>query len=97
MYSQVLRVKIQPGKMDEAVAIFRDSVAPAIHGWSGLQSGRLLVDRAENKIMAVSFWDSEADEASLQSSGSYKEQVGKLAALFAGPPEVDVYKETVGV
>ena len=68
MYSQVLRVNIQPGKMDEGIAIFKDSVAPAINGWSGLQMGRLLVDRAGNKIMAVSFWDSQADEASLQSS-----------------------------
>ncbi len=97
MYSQVLRVNIQPGKMDEAVAIFRDSVAPAIHGWSGLQIGRLLVDRAGNKIMAVSFWDSQADEASLTSSSSYLEQVGKLAALFAGSPEVEVYEEAVEV
>jgi len=97
MYSQVLRVKIQPGKMDEAIAIFKDSVAPAIHGWNGLQIGRMLVDRAGNKIMAVSFWDSEADETSLQSSGAYKKQVAKLAALFAGPPEVEVYKEAVEI
>ena len=97
MYSQVLMVNIKPGKMDEAIAIFKDSVAPAIHGWKGLQSGRMLVDRAGNKIMAVSFWDSEADEASLQSSDAYKEQVAKLAALFAGPPEVEVYEESVEV
>jgi len=97
MYSQVLRVNIQPGKMDEAIAIFKDSVAPAIHGWKGLQSGRLLVDRAGNKIMAVSFWDSEADEADLQSSDSYQKQVAKLAALFAGQPEVEVYKEAVEI
>ena len=95
MYSQVLKVNIQPGKMDEAIAIFKDSVAPAIHGWKGLQSGRMLVDRAGNKIMAVSFWDSAADEADLQSSDAYKEQVAKLAALFAGPPEVEVYEEAV--
>lgn len=97
MFSQVLRVNIQPGKMDEAIAIFKDSVAPAIHGWSGLQIGRMLVDRAGNKIMAVSFWDSQADEASLTSSSSYQEQVAKLAALFAGPPEVDVYEEAVEI
>ena len=83
--------------MDEAIAIFKDSVAPAIHGWSGLQIGRLLIDRAGNKIMAVSFWDSQADEASLQSSGAYQEQVAKFAALFAGPPEVEVYEEAVEV
>ena len=97
MYSQALRVNIQPGKMDEAIAIFKDSVAPAIHGWSGLQIGRMLVDRAGNKIMAVSFWDSQADEAGLQSSGAYQEQVAKFAALFAGPPEVEVYEEAVEI
>ena len=95
MYSQVLKVSIKPGKMDEAIAIFKDSVAPAIHGWSGLQIGRLLIDRAGNKIMAVSFWDSQADEAGLQSSVAYQEQVSKFAALFAGPPEVEVYEEAV--
>ena len=97
MYGQVLRVNIQPGKMDEAVAIFKDSISPAIHGWRGLQFGRFLVDRAGNKIMAVSFWDSQADEASLQSSGSYQEQVAKFMALFAGPPEVEGYEEGVEV
>ena len=97
MYSQVLRVNIQPGKMDEAIAVFKDSVAPAIHGWSGLRSGHMLVDRAGNKLLAVSFRDSTADEASLMSSGPYQEQVAKLAALFAGPPEVEVYEEAVEV
>ncbi len=97
MFSRLLRVNIQPGKMDEAIAIFKDSVAPAIHGWRGLQIGRMLVDRAGNKIMAISFWDSQADEASLTSSSSYLEQVGKLAALFAGPPEVEVYEEAVEI
>ena len=97
MYSQVTRVNIQPGKMDEGIAIFKDSVAPAIHGWSGLQMGRLLIDRASNNIMAVSFWDSQADEASLQSNAAYKGQFGKFGALFAGPPEVDVYEEAVDV
>lgn len=62
-----------------------------------MQIGCLLVDRAGNKIMAVSFWDSQADEASLQSSSSYQEQVAKFAALFAGPPEVEVYEEAVEI
>ena len=83
--------------MDEAIALFEDSVAPAIHGWSGLQLGRLLINRAGNKIMAVSFWDRQADEASLQSSGPYQEQVAKFGALFAGPPEVEVYEEAVEI
>ena len=97
MYYHVLKVNIKPGKMDEAIAIFRDYLAPTIHGTKGLQSGRMLVDREGNKIMAVSFWDSESDEASLQSSDAYKEQVAKLATMFDGPPEAEVYGEAVRV
>jgi len=57
----------------------------------------LLVDRAGNKVSAVSFWDSAADEARLQSTSAYQEQVAKLGALFAGPPEVVVYEEAVEI
>ena len=62
-----------------------------------MQIGCLLVDRAGNKIMVVSFWDSQADEVSLQSSSSYQEQVAKFSALFAGPPAVEVYEEAVEI
>ena len=62
-----------------------------------MQIGCLLVDRAGNKIMVVSFWDSQADEVNLQSSSSYQEQVAKFAALFAGPPAVEVYEEAVEI
>ena len=97
MYSQVIRANIQPGKMDEGIAIFKDSIAPAVQGRSGFQSARLLVDRAGNKIIGVSIWDSEADVAGLMSSGFYQEQVAKFAALFAGPPEREVYEVAVEV
>ncbi len=95
MHSQVVRANIQPGKMDEAIAGFRDSVVPAVRGQSGFQSDRLLVDRQGNKIIGISFWDSEADVAAVMSSGFYQEQVAKFAAVFAGPPEREVYEVAV--
>ncbi len=95
MYSQVVRANIQPGKMDEGIANFRDSVLPAVRERSGLQSVRLLVDREANKIIGISFWDSEADVAGLMSSGFYQEQVAKFAAVFAGPPEREGYEVAV--
>ena len=95
MFSQVVRANIQPGKMDEGIALFRDSVLPAVRGQSGLQSVRLLVDREGNKIIGISFWDSEADVAGLMSSGFYQEQVAKFAAVFAGPPEREAYEVAV--
>ncbi len=97
MFSQVVRANIQPGKMEEGIAIFKNLVAPAVRERSGLQSARLLVDRKGNKIIGISFWDSETDVAALLASGFYQEQVAKFAALFAGPPDREVYEVAVEV
>ena len=90
MHSQVVRAKIQPGKIDEAVAIFRDSVAPAARQEKGFKNSYFLVDRSANKVIGFSLWESEADVAALAESGFYQEQVAKFAAVFAGPPEREV-------
>ena len=92
MYSQVVRAQVQPGKVDEAVAIFRDSVAPAARQERGFKSAYFLVDRSANKIVGFSLWESEADIAALAESGFYQEQAAKFAAVFAGPPEREVYE-----
>ncbi len=97
MHSQVVRATLQPGTMDNGIALFNDSVAPAVRERTGFQNAYLLVDRAKNKVIAVSLWDSEADVAALISSGFYQEQVAKFAALFAGPPEREVYEVAVAV
>ena len=93
--SQVVSANSQPGRMDEGIDVVRDSVLPAVRDRSGLQSVSLLVDREGNKIIGISFWDSEADVAGLMSSGFYQEQVAKFAALFAGPREREVYEVAV--
>ena len=92
MHSQVVRAQVQPGKVDEAVAIFRDSVAPAARQQKGFKNAYFLVDRSANKIVGFSLWESEADVAALAESHFYQEQAAKFAAVFAGPPEREVYE-----
>lgn len=97
MYSQVVRAQVQPGKIDEVVAIYRDSIAPAARQEKGFKNSYFLVDRSANRIMGFSIWESEADLAALAESGFYQEQVAKFAAVFAGPPEREVYEVVVQV
>ena len=92
MFAQVVRVQIQPGKADEVIAIFNDSVISAAKQQKGFKNAYLLVDRAANRGIGLSMWETEADVAALATSGFYQEQVAKLAALFAGPPEREVYE-----
>lgn len=95
MYAQAVRVQIQPGKIDEAISIFRDSVAPAVREQNGFKSAYLLIDRETNKGIGLSLWETEADVAALATSGFYQEQTAKFAAVFAAPPEREVYEVAV--
>ena len=92
MFAQVVRLQVQAGKADEAIAIFKDSVMPAAQQQKGFRNAYMLVDRSANRGIGISLWETEADVAALATSGFYQEQVAKFAAIFAGPPEREVYE-----
>ncbi len=95
MHAQVVRIQIQPGGMNRGVAIFRDSVLPAARQQKGFKNAYLLIDRKADKAIGFSLWESEADVLALAESGFYQEQVAKFGAVFAGPPEREVYEVTL--
>ena len=95
MYAQVVRIQIKPGEMDQAISIFRDSVAPAVSQRNGFKNLYLAVDREGNSAVAFGLWETQADVEALASSGFYQEQVAKFAAVFAAPPERVVYEVAV--
>lgn len=92
MHAAVNFTQIQPGKMNEAIAIFRDSVVPAASQQQGNRGAILLTDPNTNKAIAVGLWDTEADAAAVITSGWYQEQVAKLTEVIAGPPVREVYE-----
>ena len=95
MYAQVVRVQFQPGKVDEAISIYKGSVAPAARGQKGFKSAYLLVDRQGNRGLGFSLWETEADVVALATSGYFQEQIAKFAGVFAAPPEREVYEVAV--
>ncbi len=97
MHAGVNHVQIQPGKMNEAIAIFRDSVIPAVSQQQGSRGSILLTDPNTNKAIAVALWDTEADAAAIVTSGLYQEQVAKLASVIAEPPVREGYEVSLQV
>jgi len=92
MFAQSVRVQIQPGKLDDAVRIFTESVLPAARQQPGFRDGYFLVDRENNRAMGLALYETKADVEALVNSGFYQENVAKFAAVFAGPPEREVYE-----
>ena len=97
MEARVVIVQIQPGKTDEAIGIYRDSVAPAAKEMQGFKSAFLLTDPNTGKGISVTFWETEADMTAGETSSYLQDQIAKFAAVFVEPPIVEHYDLSVQV
>jgi heme-degrading monooxygenase HmoA len=95
MHARVTGTQILPGKIDEAIGIYRDSVVPAAKEQKGFKGAYQLVDRSTGKSLSISLWDTDADMLAGESSGYLREQVAKFAAVIAGPPTTEHYEVAV--
>ena len=78
--------------VEEAVAVFRESVLPALHEQPGFEGSYVLLS-PEGKALVVTFWATVEDaEAGLAGARSfYAEQVAKFATIYRSPPGRDSY------
>ena len=95
MHAQVVSNQIRPGKMDEWLAIARDSVVPALKEQDGFQGFVALIDRERDRSIGYSMWTGAAELAAGETSGNYQPQIAKLAGVLAGPPTREIYEVTV--
>ena len=94
MYARVVNVQIQPGKTDEAINMYRDSVVPATKQQKG-SKGILLLTDPTGKGISIGLWETEADMKAGEASGYYQEQIAKFASVFAAPPVMEHYEVSV--
>jgi len=95
MYARVVTNQIQAGKMDEWLALIRDSVVPSLKEQEGFLGFVVLVDRDHAKSIGYSMWADEAELAASEASGNYQQQIAKLGTVPAAPPVREAYELTV--
>jgi heme-degrading monooxygenase HmoA len=95
MYARVTIVQVLPGKVDKAIAIYRDSVTPAAQKQKGFRGTLLMTDRKTGKGISVTLWKKKADMTAGESSGFYQKQVAKFKDVFGAPPVREQYEVTV--
>ena len=82
MQARVVSNQIKSGKMDEWLALIRESIVPTLKGQDGFRGFVVLVDREHDKSIGYSMWDSATDLAASETSGNYQQQIAKLAATL---------------
>lgn len=95
MYARVTTLQVQPGRIDEGIQLFRDSILPTAKQQQGFKEALQLVDRKNNKTLVITLWETEADLIAGETSGYYHEQLAKAAHLLAGPPAREAYEVSV--
>ena len=93
MYARVITFQYQPGKIDEALQIFRESVLPEMRQQAGFQGATMLADRGNNKVVGITLWQTEADLQKSLPSG--QERFPGVSSHFAVAPIVETYEVAV--
>ncbi len=77
---------------NDAVALFRESVIPALHEEEGYEGCYVLLSE-EGKMLVLSFWDSDEAARASRLSGFYQAQVEKFSdvVFFRQAPGREAY------
>jgi heme-degrading monooxygenase HmoA len=97
MHCRAVTVQIQPGRSQEAIDIYNNSLVPAAKQQKGFRGAYLMTDAATGKALSISVWETENDMVEGERSGYYQEQIAKFGALFAGEPVMERYELSVAV
>jgi quinol monooxygenase YgiN len=95
MYARIVTTHAKPDKLDELIAIFRDSIVPAAKQHKGFIGARLFTDRASGKGVVVTRWQSKEDLEVGETSGYYQEQIAKVAPFLTQPPVREIFEISV--
>ena len=95
MYASVTTAKIQRGKVEEAITLWRESVAPEIPSLQGSREAYVLADPEASEVVVVVIYGTEADAKAVVTSGRFQEMVARFEGLLDGEPVRNVYE--VGV
>ena len=96
MHARIVTVRVQAGKLDEAVRIARDSVLPAAQQQPGFQGGFVLTDAVTNRLVGITLWESEAALVASE-TGYFDNHLAKATRLFDEPSLVGRYEVRVQV
>jgi heme-degrading monooxygenase HmoA len=97
MHARVTTGEIQPGTMDELIHFYKEVAPQVLKGLNGFVRSQLLTDRAANKVMVVSLYETLADLEAGETSLRQALADPRVAATGIGSPVVAVYEVAVHV
>ena len=95
MHARAVNIQFQSGRVAEANHIVEDVIVPVLKEQKGFKGQFLLTQHDTGKAISINLWETEADLAAFETSPLYRELMGKLAGVLAGPPAGERYEVSV--
>ncbi|HEY7348496.1 MAG TPA: antibiotic biosynthesis monooxygenase [Ktedonobacterales bacterium] len=95
MYARIVTVEANVDKLEELIAIYRDSIVPAARQQKGFMGARLFTNPVTGKGVSVTRWQSKEDLEAGEASGYYQEQIAKIAPMLTAPPAREIFDISV--
>lgn len=92
MYARTTTIQAQPGKIEEAIGIARDSIVPRAKEQQGFKGLLALASTDDEEIILISLWETEDDMDASEENGYYEDQIGKLSSVFVGRALREAYE-----
>ena len=90
MYARVTTIQISPYRLDEAIGVLKEQVAPTIQQQEGFKGYMMFVDRSTGKSINITLWEEETDrQVTGTQSGYYRDAIGKVVPLLTDEPLVE--------
>ncbi len=89
MEARVITVLIDVYRVDKAIKIYEECVAPAVKLQEGGVGSILLGDRSSGRGISIAFWENEESEREARESGFMQEQIKKFLSMLIGTPDIE--------
>ncbi len=97
MHARVTTGEIRPGTMGELIHFYEEVAPQVLKGLKGFVRSQLLTDRAANKVMVVSLYETLADLEAGETSFQQALADPRATATGIGSPVVAVYEVAMQV
>ena len=92
MHARVSIRQIQPGKMEEAIRIVKESGGPAARQRPGYGGGITLADRSTGKVLNITLWQTEEDMMAHETAADRQQMTERYSEITIGPNLTEHYE-----
>ena len=90
MYARVISSQELSRKTDETISIWRDKVAPRIKQAKGFKGAYLVSDRATDKGITITLWETKEDADAM--NASLPQTLALFEGFFTAQPSLETYE-----